>query len=148
MRDTRGFTLIELMVAISILGILASIALPRYSYLRQRAYVTAMQSDLRNLMSAQEGYFSSNGDYAGAVTSGPEVPGTGGSGSVSHVFSEGVVLVRMRYRSNARRGSGWNAVVRHTKVRDRTTDRCGIFMGFTGFSPNRAVTQPGVMACW
>src|SRR5690606_41692212 len=59
MRDTRGFTLIELMVAISILGILASIALPRYSYLRQRAYVTAMQSDLRNLMTAQEGYFSS-----------------------------------------------------------------------------------------
>lgn len=147
-RDTRGFTLIELMVVVSIIGLLASIALPRYAYLKERALVATMKSDLRNLVASQEGFYVSNNDYAGRASAGPEIPGRRGSGRTTWATSPGVQLVRLQYRSNARRGIGWNAIVRHTGVRARGLDRCGIFQGDVSFSPNRAVTQPGVAACW
>lgn len=148
MTDRRGFTLIELMVVVTIIGLLASIALPRYAYLKERALVTTMKSDLRNLLTSQEGFYVSNNDYAGGMTGGPEVPGVGGTGITSSTLTPGVELVRLRYRSNRRRGVGWNAVVRHRGVVNRSFDRCGIFQGHVAFSPNPAVTEPGVSACW
>ena len=53
----KGFTLIELMIVIAIIGILAAIAIPNFLSYRQRSYDSAAQSDLRNLMTAQEAYF-------------------------------------------------------------------------------------------
>lgn len=146
--DRRGFTLIELMVVVSIIGLLASIAIPRYSTLKQRAYVATMKSDLHNLVAAQEAFYVGSDDYAGGVASGAERPGKRGRGRLSFSFSPGVKLVRLRYRHNRRRGVGWNAVVRHANVKDRTTDRCGIFIGNDRYSPNRAVTSAGAPACW
>lgn len=146
--NRRGFTLIELMVVVSIIGVLASIALPKYAYLKERALVTTMKSDLRNLLTSQEGFYVSNNDYAGTVTAGAEVPGTGGRGTTTWATSPGVEVVRVTYRSNSRRGVGWSAVVRHRGVLNRSSDQCGIFQGDVSFSPNRAVTEPGVSACW
>jgi prepilin-type N-terminal cleavage/methylation domain-containing protein len=149
MRGRNGFTLIELLVVITIIGILASIALPRYAYLKQKAYLTAVTSDLRNLVTAQEAFNATWGDYAGGIAAGGvDVGGTSGSGQVAFAFSPDVELVRLRYRFNRNRGAGWNAVVRHRLIRDRSTDRCGVFMGHTNYSPNRAVTEAGVVACW
>ena len=65
MKGRKGFTIIELLVVISILMLLASMALPRLSYLRQKAIVASMISDLRNLVTSQEAFISSHGDYAG-----------------------------------------------------------------------------------
>lgn len=146
--NRRGFTLIELLVVVSIIGVLASIAIPKYAYLKERALVTAMKSDLRNLLTSQEGFYVTNNDYAGSVTTGAEVPGTRGRGSTSWTTSPGVEVIRVAYRSNRRRGVGWSAVVRHRGVLNRSFDRCGIFQGDVSFSPNRAVTEPGVAACW
>ncbi len=145
----NGFTIIELLVVITIIGILASIALPRYAYLKQRAYLAAVKSDLHNLVTAQEAFYASNDDYAGSIAPGnSDVPGKRGAGAVAFQFSPGVRLVRMRYRYNRRRGQGWNAVVRHLQIKDRSTDRCGIYIGSDRYSPNRAVTSPGAVACW
>ena len=57
MRKNEGFTLIELMIVIAIIGILAAIAIPQFSAYRQRSYNAAAEADLRNATTAQEAYY-------------------------------------------------------------------------------------------
>ena len=62
-RHQNGFTLIELLIAVVIIGILAAIAIPKFSATKERAYMAAMKSDLRNLVTAEEEYFYDNTTY-------------------------------------------------------------------------------------
>jgi len=48
----KGFTLIELLIVVVIIGILASIAIPKFANTKEKAYLTSMKSDLRNLVTA------------------------------------------------------------------------------------------------
>lgn len=59
-----GFTLVELLIVIVILGILASLAYSGMTLFRERAIVSSMRSDLRHVFSAQEAYLMDNGSYA------------------------------------------------------------------------------------
>lgn len=66
----RGFTLIELMIVIVILGILMGTILPRLTGAQSRARDTARIADLNNISQALEVYFSDNGEYPPAVCAG------------------------------------------------------------------------------
>jgi type IV pilus assembly protein PilA len=59
----KGFTLIELLIVIVIIGILAAIAIPKFANTKSKAYRTAMKSDLRNLVTAEEAFFSDSARY-------------------------------------------------------------------------------------
>ena len=66
-RGEKGFTLIELMIVVAIIGILAAIAIPQFAAFRVRGFNSTSQSDLRNLATSEEAYFADKQDYCGST---------------------------------------------------------------------------------
>lgn len=95
MRRRIGFTIIELLVVVLIIGILASIAIVKFGESKRRAYLAAMQSDLRGLATVAESQFTSDNSYADVVA--PQ-------------GSEGVTLT---FTGSP---SGWTATATHVGV--------------------------------
>jgi type IV pilus assembly protein PilA len=63
LKKKKGFTLIELMIVIAIIGILAAIAIPQFAAYRIRGFNATAQSDLRNMITAQEAYYADTQVY-------------------------------------------------------------------------------------
>jgi len=94
-KDQKGFTLIELMIVIAIIGILAAIAIPQFSAYRSRAYVAATKADVKNNYTATQAYISDKPEVtlaslAEVITGGT----TGDSGSENPLAkaSKGVTI--------------------------------------------------------
>ena len=83
MQNRKGFTLIELLIVVVIIGILAAIAIPKFAATKDKAKLAAVKSDIRNIETAEEAYFSDNqvyGDLAalsGANLFNLTIPNTG-----------------------------------------------------------------------
>jgi prepilin-type N-terminal cleavage/methylation domain-containing protein len=122
-RTRKGFTLIELLIVVVIIGILAAIAIPKFADTKKKAYVTAMKSDLKNMVSAAEAFFADNNTYTGLVAP------TGSSGVVIAV--------------TAATATGWSASATHANA---TGSSCVIGVG-TGKPATLAEGEPGGATC-
>ncbi len=129
MRDQKGFTLIELLIVVVIIGILAAIAIPKFSATREKAYFAAMKSDLKNLASQQEIYYADNYTYTSSAT------------NLGFVDSEGVTVTIGGVSS-----SGWSATSTHQGL--GATLGCAIYYGnATAPAGFGSPTQGGEIAC-
>ena len=121
----KGFTLIELLIVVVIIGILAAIAIPKFANTKSKAYITAMKSDLRNLVSAQESFFSDSAKYSTSLT------------QLGFKQSSGVNAPTLATFAGA-----WTATNSHTQL---TGTVCGIGVNTT--NPTVATAGEGEPAC-
>ena len=141
MHGRKGFTLIELLIVVVIIGILAAIAIPKFANTKEKAVVASMKSDLRNLVTAQESFFSDNQDYAGSVDA-TQTNGKAGAGKAALSPSSGNVIA-VKYGSAA----GWSATVTNPAVKSAASDVCGIYVG-TAAAPDASLTVEGAPGCY
>ena len=105
----RGFTLIELLIVVVIIGLLATIAIPKVANTKQKAYVAQMKSDLKNLATAEEAFFYDSTFYASSLAA-----------LNNFNSSTGVTLTIVTATPG-----GWSARAIHSQ----TTRQCVLFQG-------------------
>ena len=120
MSNRKGFTLIELLIVVVIIGILAAIAIPKFANTKEKAYVASMKSDLRNLVTAEEAYFSDNNSTYGTITA----LGTNYRASSGVTVATGTIT-----------NTGWGATALHAS----TAKTCAITVGGTATNEGEPV---------
>jgi len=68
MRNRKGFTLIELMIVVVIIGILAALAIPRFMAASKKAKISEAKGVLKQIYVAAEAYYQETGGYPGVNT--------------------------------------------------------------------------------
>jgi type IV pilus assembly protein PilE len=74
MKNSQGFTLIELMIVVAVIGVLAAIAIPNYTEYVMRSRITGATSALSDMGVKMEQYFQDNRTYVGSCTAGTVAP--------------------------------------------------------------------------
>ena len=87
--NQRGFTLIEMMIVVAIVGILAAVALPSYRNHIIRAARVQAQTELLELAGLQEKIFLNSNNYAFSVTAAYNGTAAGGLGRASGQTNDG-----------------------------------------------------------
>lgn len=126
-RRKAGFTLVELLVVVIVLGVLATLAIPRFMTTREQAFRSAAVSDLRNLATAQEALWRMEGGYA------PDV-------QTLRIETSRNVAVEITQSSL----TGWAARAYHTAA---PTDVCGYFEGDADPANGAPAVRPGEIRC-
>lgn len=119
--------MIELLIVVVIIGILAAIAIPRFSEVRDRAFRSSMVSDLKNLAVQQEVYHNANFTY-----------GTD-ENALGFTESEGITVT-----INEATGTGWAATAEHEGV---PTEQCGVYHGDAAASGGAPASEESLIQC-
>ncbi len=127
MRKRNGFSIIEMLMVFTVVGLLATIVMIQVGSVRSRAYLTALRSDLRNFAISQESFYYDFDIYS-ADTASLSVRGFQTSEGSSIVINEATI-------------SGWAATASHTG----TFELCYMFI--PGASPVGVAVAPGVVSC-
>jgi type IV pilus assembly protein PilA len=134
LKARKGFTLIELLIVIVIIGILAAIAIPKFSATREKAYFKAMMSDLRNLQSQQELWYSNpSNDYTYADN-------IEDLRDLGFQESAGVEVEVLEATT-----TGWSALATHLALGEER--QCGVFVGDADPPIDGIGMVAGVVAC-
>lgn len=129
----KGFTLIELLIVVVIIGILAAVAIPKFSYTKQRASRAAGLADMRNLSTSQEGFFADSSRYAAIADTGS---GSGKMNFTPSTGNTGLTLVAST--------TGWSGVMNIPG-----SQKCGVYHGSAAVPAGMpATTQSGTAVCW
>jgi type IV pilus assembly protein PilE len=138
MKRQSGFSLIELMVAVVIASILATVAVPAYSNYVKRGKIAEATSTLAGLRVVMEQYFQDNRTYLNGTDCGAAMPG---SPQVQH-FTFSCAGTATTYTLTA---SGANDMAGFSYTLDETNAKTSTVTGVSGWTGNGAcwVTKPG-----
>jgi len=126
-RGRAGFTLVELLIVVVVIGVLAAIAVARYDRVKVRAHVSTTQSDLKNVSTKQEMYHMANFVYAPDLT------------TLDYQTSPGITITVTEST-----GSGWAAVATHAAD---ASIQCGLYVGTAAQANAVPATRQEVIAC-
>lgn len=123
----RGFTLIELLIVVVIIGILAAIAIPKFANTKEKTYLGAMKSDLRNLATAEEAFFYDSAYYTTSLVAMNNFRASSG----------------MNLTVNLATAQGWSATAAAPGLTPR---KCYLFSGTVASPPLAGMTE-GRIVC-
>ena len=127
----KGFTLIELLIVVVIIDILAAIAIPKFANTKEKAYLASMKSDLRNVVTVEEAYFSDFQIYTAGT--GSNLAGVGVQMAPTNFVPSAGVTVVATYTA-----PGWSATTTHSG----TTKTCAIFINTPAIAPATVEGEP------
>lgn len=127
MAKRDGFTLVELLIVVVIIGILATVATAQFAQAREKAFSAALKNDLKVLATHQELYHAQNIGYADRPDLKEFRESDGVQVSVTHFSS-----------------AGWAATAHHTS---RPSEICGLFIGTVPSGSTGPATLEGEIAC-
>jgi len=132
----EGFTLIELLIVVVIIGVLASIAIPKFANTKDQAYSAQLRSDLRNLATVQEAYLGDHSLY-GTKAQIEAAP---------YLFRMSTEPVQTTL-TITQEVSGFAAVATDARMHFNRT--CGVYSGTVSTMPAQLVGKvEGAVVCW
>jgi prepilin-type N-terminal cleavage/methylation domain-containing protein len=128
LRPQPGFTILELLTVMIIVGLLAAIAVSRFWSVKERSFRVALKSDLRNVAIQQEVYYQKNNAYA------PD------ASALTDFFASTGVTVTIKWAAN----NGWAGIAEHASL---PNEQCGYFTGPAAAGIASPATVSGEIKC-
>lgn len=138
MKQAKGFTLIELMIAVVVVSILAAIALPAYTNYVKRGKIAEATTNLSGLRTSMEQYYQDNRTYLNGAACGVTMPTT----PAVQYFTFGCVATQNTYTITATGGPSMTGFI-YTINQDNTKQTTGLPADWGATPVSCWVSKPG-----